>query len=247
VAATPIDVAAAVAANPVWYHTIELPGGVLTPGQVDLRAIAARVLPDDLSGLRALDVGTFDGFWAFEMERRGAEVMALDLPNLEATEWPPRRREALLREAREMDTQLGRGFRIAAGVLGSRVTRVEGAVTDLEPEQLGGPVDFVFCGALLIHLPRALERMRLALNPGGRLVSSEPFSYTQTILSPRAASARFLADETDFNWWAPNLRCLRAWVQQAGFSEVRHAGLDRVRGRNRAMHRVYARTVAVAP
>ena len=37
-------------------------------------------VPADLSGLRCLDVGTMDGFWAFEMERRGAaSVTAIDL------------------------------------------------------------------------------------------------------------------------------------------------------------------------
>ena len=60
-----------------WYHTIEIAPGVRTPGLVDLRSVAPRVLPDDLSGVRALDVGTFDGFWAFELERRrAAEVVA---------------------------------------------------------------------------------------------------------------------------------------------------------------------------
>ena len=57
----------AVARNPAWYHTIELAPGVVTPGEIDLRKLAARVLPDRLDGLRALDVGTFDGFWAFEL------------------------------------------------------------------------------------------------------------------------------------------------------------------------------------
>ena len=56
---------------------------MVTPGAWELRP-AARRMPwpagGDLRGLRCLDVGTMDGFWAFEMERRGAaEVVALDL------------------------------------------------------------------------------------------------------------------------------------------------------------------------
>ena len=40
-------------------------------------------LPASLAGKTALDVGTADGFWAFEMERRGAaRVVAIDLPRL---------------------------------------------------------------------------------------------------------------------------------------------------------------------
>ena len=34
--------------NPVWYHTIELAPGVVTPGQIDHRAVVDRVLPKDL-------------------------------------------------------------------------------------------------------------------------------------------------------------------------------------------------------
>src|ERR1700683_4686378 len=49
-----------------WYHTIELPGGVVTKGAHDHRDVVGRVgLPADLAGRRALDVATFDGFWAF--------------------------------------------------------------------------------------------------------------------------------------------------------------------------------------
>ena len=64
-----------------WYHTIELPGGVVTPGEYDTRrALAKTPFPASLEGKRCLDVGTHDGFWAFEMERRGAaEVIAIDL------------------------------------------------------------------------------------------------------------------------------------------------------------------------
>lgn len=64
-----------------WYHSIDLGQGVTTPGFVDRRPYVNEYgLPQDLSGKRCLDVGTWDGFWAFEMERRGAaEVVAIDI------------------------------------------------------------------------------------------------------------------------------------------------------------------------
>jgi hypothetical protein len=64
-----------------WYHSLDLAPGVVTPGMFDHRPHLARYpLPPDLSGKRCLDVGTMDGFWAFEMERRGAaSVVAIDL------------------------------------------------------------------------------------------------------------------------------------------------------------------------
>jgi tRNA (mo5U34)-methyltransferase len=79
-----------------WYHTIDLPGGIVTPGQFDTRGAVAHVpLPASLEGARCLDVGTWDGFWAFEMERRGAaSVTAIDLDDAARWDWPPRVRAA---------------------------------------------------------------------------------------------------------------------------------------------------------
>jgi tRNA (mo5U34)-methyltransferase len=54
-----------VAAFSYWYHRIELPGGVTTPGWAPLSADAYR-LPSDLAGKRVLDIGAWDGFWSFE-------------------------------------------------------------------------------------------------------------------------------------------------------------------------------------
>jgi hypothetical protein len=52
----------------------------VTEGLFDLRPYVERYgLPERMDGMRALEAGTWDGFWAFEMERRGAEVVALDL------------------------------------------------------------------------------------------------------------------------------------------------------------------------
>ena len=65
-----------------WWHTIELPDGSVTPGGWDLRDTAGAIPWPDLRGKGCLDVGTADGFWAFEMERRGAaEVLATDVPS----------------------------------------------------------------------------------------------------------------------------------------------------------------------
>src|SRR5215471_16680277 len=83
------DLKAEVARYP-WYHTLDLGDGVVTSGMFDHRGHEDRHgLPGDLTGLRCLDVGTMDGFWAFTMERRGAaEVVAVDLDDPEELDWP---------------------------------------------------------------------------------------------------------------------------------------------------------------
>ncbi len=231
----------AVRENPAWYHTIEVAPGVVTPGAVDLRGVAARMLPADLSGLRALDVGTFDGFWAFEMERRGAQVVAVDLERVEAAEWPPASRSEMERRAREWGVELGRGFALAAELLGSRARRLVRNVYDLAPDAIGGPVDFAFSGAILLHLRdpvRALERIRSVLAPGGELRLMEPFSVPLTLRAPRRPSAVFRAAESGFGWWLPNLATLHAWPRAAGF--VRTERVAFVRPPARRVRQVYA-------
>ena len=61
-----------------WYHKIDLGNGIVTPGWAPLSAEQYRI-PADLTGKRVLDVGTWDGYWAFESLKRGArQVIGID-------------------------------------------------------------------------------------------------------------------------------------------------------------------------
>ena len=65
---------------PLWFHTFSLNGaGVYTPGIARDHRYRLRAIPEQLTGARVLDVGVFDGFYAFLAERRGAaRVVAVD-------------------------------------------------------------------------------------------------------------------------------------------------------------------------
>jgi SAM-dependent methyltransferase len=218
------------AKNPAWYHTMDLAQGVATPGYVDWRKKAASILPSDLSGKRCLDIGTYDGFWAFEMEKRGGEVVAIDLDHLTSTDWPPINRARLEREQAQRGTELGIGFTIAAEARASSVNRVICSVYDLTPEAVGGPIDFAFLGALLLHLrepARALEAIATTLRPGGTLKVLECVSIRDTIRAPRTPLAAFEPLTHDFNWWRPNAAGLMAYLRAAGFADVRRGRFHR--------------------
>jgi tRNA (mo5U34)-methyltransferase len=206
-----------------WYHTLELAPGIATPGMFDHRPYVPRYgLPEDLSGARALDVGTLDGFWAFELERRGARVTALDVDRPEDLDWPAGLRAA--GEARRAEgAQLadGHAFEIARRALGSSVERVALSVYDATPEALGGPFDLVFCGSVLIHLRDpmlALERMAALCR--GRLVLAEEYSRRLEWL-PRVTVAEFRAQTPWMTWWRPTSRTWLAMVTCAGFADAR--------------------------
>ena len=65
-----------------WYHSFEFPdGGVINgymPLAVQKERYARYPIPDDLTGKRVLDIGAWDGWFSFEAERHGAQVMAID-------------------------------------------------------------------------------------------------------------------------------------------------------------------------
>ncbi len=199
-----------------WYHTLELAPGVETDGMFDLRPHVHRFgLPERLDGMRVLDLGTWDGFWAFELERRGAaEVVALDLDDERELDWPPRRRPS------EWPTRArGDGFRLAREVLHSRVERVVCNVYDADPAELG-TFDLVFCGMVLIHLrDQLLALERIARLCRGTFISAEePDRGTNWLPFP---VARYHADrDASVVFWTPNRRAWRRMMWTAGFNQV---------------------------
>lgn len=200
-----------------WYHTLELPGGVVTPGEYDLRPTVARLpLPADMTGMRALDLGARDGFYAFEMERRGAEVIAVDIDDPSKLDFPHEPPDAAIVQG-ELDA--GEiAFNLAKEALGSNVVRHHVSVYDLDPAELG-TFDFVTMGTLLHHLRdplRALTSVRTvvrghfmlcaSVTPGLDSLRRRPIAEIETVGGPF--------------WSIANPAGTRRWVESAGFGVV---------------------------
>jgi tRNA (mo5U34)-methyltransferase len=204
-----------IASVPHWYHRIELRPGVVTPGITDASATLDRLdLPADLSGLRALDIGARDGFFSFELERRGAEVVAIDYMDPAQT-----------------------GFPVASEVLGSGVAFQVENVYDLDPER-HGLFDIVLFLGVLYHLRDpllALDRIwdvcaegatvavetqvldHALLLPDGtfRELADYGPDLADTALAQFYPGSALRGDMT--NYWAPSGSCLRGLMQEAGF------------------------------
>jgi tRNA (mo5U34)-methyltransferase len=186
-----------------WWHAIELSPGVVTPGGWDLYPTAAELPWPDVRGKRCLDVGTADGFWAFELERRGAvEVVATDLPS------------AFQQKARAR-------FELARELRGSSVVYEERDVYDLD-----GEYDVVFMGFVLqmVRDPLgALEAIRGVCR--GHLLLLDTISLPLSLLP--SPLARLDARRNALEHFVFNRRGMRKAVELAGWTVEAQTGILR--------------------
>lgn len=197
-----------------WYHTIELKHGIRTPGRFNHYPLLADYrLPERLDGKRCLDVATMNGFWAFEMERRGAaEVVALDVAKFGDVDVPARQRRASTPE--QLQAENGLPFRCAHKILGSKVRYEQMKVYELSPERLG-KFDFVMVGDLLLHLMNPMA----ACNAIYEVVAGEahfvecfsPFIPKMAMMYQSAAQA---------TWWGLSLSAIEKMIWDAGFNDI---------------------------
>ena len=156
----------AVAQHDFWYHSYYFDNGFEVRGDYDIgRDVDTYGFPEDMSGLRVLDVGTGSGWFAFFFEQRGATVTTVDArgytdfdvhgrvdyPDI-ADEKPAPDRVGSAGEP-VYYSPVSRGFLIMRDLLGSRVRYVNARVYELRPDLFGGErFDLVFMGALLPHV-----------------------------------------------------------------------------------------------
>jgi tRNA (mo5U34)-methyltransferase len=148
---------------PLWFHTFALNGtGVYTPGIARDHRYRLPAIPEDLTGARVLDVGTFDGFYAFLAERRGAaRVVALD--NGQYVVW--------VRARFGIDLEPGAGFRAIAELLHSNVEYRRLDAFDVRT--LGETFDVILCFGILHRVEAPLTLLRVlgeCLAPDGQIV-----------------------------------------------------------------------------
>lgn len=196
-----------------WHHIMRFPHDIVSPGAYDPREMFRSLQLPDLQGKRVLDVGTRDGFFAFECERLGAEVVAVDHAEMELT-----------------------GFSAAKRIYGSRVEYVQANVYDLDPARLGTFDIVLFLGVLyhLRHPLLALDRLRPlcrellvveSLTCDARVFTGYETGQALAELAPGLTGVplaqflpvrRFHGDPT--NKWVPNVACLLALLEDAMFA-----------------------------
>ncbi|WP_332813235.1 TIGR04290 family methyltransferase [Ramlibacter sp.] len=203
-----------------WFHNLHLPGGVQTvpdhflggdfPG-FKWQQVAPHV-PADLSGWRVLDVGCNAGFYSFELARRGAGVLALDVD------------EHYLKQARWAARVQGLADRVQFRRMGV-----------YELAALGEAFDLVWFMGVFYHLRYPLLALDLLAQRTRRLMMFQtlsmpgesvyadtrdhPIDEREPLLDPgwpkmAFIEHRFAGDPT--NWWVPNRAGIEAMLRSSG-------------------------------
>ena len=183
------------------YHSIDLPDGSVLPGLQSVEHLRWRLglfgLPADLRGKRVLDIGAWDGWFSFECERRGAQVVAVDCVALDT-------------------------FLEARRLIGSEVEYLTLDVNELSARRLGR-FDIVLFFGVLYHLRHPLLGLEKAVELSKDLALIESFVIAPEHRQHPAVMEYYeraeLGGQID-NWCGPSPECLLSFCRSAGFAQV---------------------------
>jgi tRNA (mo5U34)-methyltransferase len=221
---------------PFWFHTFALnrAEGIYTPGAARDHRYRVSMLPKNFTGMSVLDVGTFDGFYGFLAERRGAErVVAVD--NEQYRLW------VASRWGVELDG--GEGFGAIHQLLGSAVDYQR--MDAFELASLEERFDLVYCFGILhrVENPLGLLRVMRSRTTSGGAVLLETYGVRPEdrdgpairVLEPDEVYAH-----DEFVYWGFGGTGLERLARIAGFSCVESLIEVEVDGYPRIMARLIA-------
>jgi tRNA (mo5U34)-methyltransferase len=221
---------------PFWFHTFALnrAEGIYTPGAARDHRYRVSTLPADFAGMSVLDVGCFDGFYAFLAERRGAErVVAVD--NEQYRLWVASRWGVELEGAE--------GFRAVHRLLGSAVEyhRMDAFALDGLEERF----DLVYCFGILhrVENPLGLLRVLRGRTVDGGTVLLETYGVgpeDQHGPAIRVAEPGEVYARDEFVYWGFGDAGLQRLARIAGFSRVESLVDVEVDGHPRIIGRLVA-------
>jgi tRNA (mo5U34)-methyltransferase len=201
-------------AVPIWFHTFALAPGVYTPGFARDHRYRPQALGEErFAGRSVLDIGTFDGFYAFLAEARGARrVVGID--NEQYVDW--------IRGRFGVDLEPAAGFDAIHRLLGSSVEYRR--VDALDVDQLDECFDVILCFGMLHRVSdpvQVLKGLADVLEPGGEIVLE---TYGSTLPADTPAlevhgSGDVYAGD-DFVYWGFPAEGLRRLARLAGLGSV---------------------------
>jgi tRNA (mo5U34)-methyltransferase len=202
-----------------WYHRMDLGNGVGTPGFEwdslwDNTRQARTTI--DYTNKAVLDLGSWDGMWAFEAEMLGAAlVVATDCMNTWQIPWHHGMNNLILvREA--LFSQVVPLWNVSPYVLRERLDNML-----YSHPLLKDGFDVVQHLGLLYHLRDpllSLAQSRSVMKDGGTLLLETAVHHAEDSVTMRFNFGPGAFYKDDFStWWAPTLPCLREMLRMSFF------------------------------
>lgn len=224
--------------NYYWYHTVDLGNGLVTPGDYDYREELSNFhFPENMKGMKVLDVGSATGFFAFEFERRGAEVTSVELPSFFQWDMLMRERDGIERgiktyfktdSAEEASRlHLDGPFQFCHSALGSKVKRCYSSIYDLTAEKVGQrSFDLVYAGDILLHLFSPLKALDvLSTLCHGSLILTIDVPFPGPTDQPLLRFEGWSGHEGDRRtWWRLSATGAEHMLKRLGFPTVSVVG-----------------------
>ena len=192
-----------------WFHSIDLPYGVVTPGQGSrayIKDAADIYFAMGIEGRSVLDVGAWDGAFSFEAERRGAaDVLAVDDPAWRPATW----------------TSGKAGFDLCHEALASTVRSLMLDLPQVTLENVG-QFDIVLYNGIFYHVLDPIRDLIEMSRIARHVLTVE--TYIDNLENHRPVMNFFPGEKMPAglpqNGWGPNSLLMHALLAKLGFETV---------------------------
>ena len=214
-----------------FYHVMDLPGVGQVGGQWDLRGRVDQYLGGiELGGKRVLEIGPASGFLTMEMEKRGAQVVALEVPDDPGWDYVPYAKPALdISVRRESMRRIKNAFWLTHRLHDLRATLCYGDATAI-PASLGR-FDTAVLAAVLLHTRSPLAIVESCSRVAEQVVITEIFHPALENLGPVCTLNPTAKNASFDTWWNFSPAFFGQFLDVRGFSDQqvtrhfqRHAG-----------------------
>lgn len=193
----------------VWFHSIDLGDGIVTPGRKSVSLLKmesdAVFQPVHTSGRSVLDVGAWNGAQTVEAIRRGAgRVMAVDELTWTRAPWHGKASFELVMAAL--------GFDVPTKIMDAQKISVQAV----------GKWDIVLFLGVLYHLFDPIVALQRLAEVTKEVLVVETHLDARHVQRPAMIfypGSELAGDPT--NWWGPNQACVEALLRKVGFALIK--------------------------
>jgi SAM-dependent methyltransferase len=204
-----------------FYHILEIPGSGLTKGQWDLRKSLDAYLGNvAFSGTRVLEIGPASGYLTFEMEKRGASVVAVEVTDSHGWDFvpfPPERMAPVLGDRALVMRGVKNSWWFLHQLNASKAKICYDDIYNL-PDELGR-FDVAVLAAVLLHLRSPLEVITQCAKRADTLVITDMFHQHlegRPVMELTPTHESFGWD----HWWRFSSDVIIQFVRVLGYTKI---------------------------